>query len=65
MDIDYLLELSMVSDISNKEKRDRLIEKVCKKYNKTVTSKTLEYIGKKHELGKTTSKYFKEIDKNI
>jgi hypothetical protein len=55
----------MVSNISDKSKRERLIDKVCKKYNKNISEKTLEVIDKKNNINKKIDKYIKDIDYDI
>lgn len=64
-DINYIIELTMVSNISDKSKRERLIDKVCKKYNKNISEKTLEVIDKKNNINKKIDKYIKDIDYDI
>ena len=65
IDMSYILELSVVSNVSNKSKRDRLVEKVAKKYNKNISSKTLNLIDKKNNINYIVNKYQKDMDYDI
>jgi len=65
IDMSYILELSVVSNVSNKSKRDRLVEKVAKKYNKNISSKTLNLIDKKNNINYIVNKYQKDMDNDI
>jgi len=65
IDMSYILELSVVSNVSNKSKRDRLVEKLAQKYNKNISSKTLNLMDKKNNINNIVNKYQKDMDYDI